>query len=304
MSTLSEATVDRPLVSGIITAYNTESFLSDAIESVLEQTYPSMECVVVDDGSTDGSAAVVERFAGSVRLVRTSNRGVSSARNTGASHASGTHVAFLDGDDVWLPRKIEMQMDVLRADPSVGMVYTGLHLVDEDLHYRGRVDPPAAAVALRNTLLLERPVMSLTYLLPKEIFEKVGGFEERLSTSADCDFSCRIAAQYRVAPVMKPLLLYRNHSGQMHSDPVRTERDMELVFERLFESDVLPDDLRRLKKRAYANLYVSLAGAYLRQGNRSAMLRYLSKALRMRPDRVADALRRLTTPAGGMTRAQ
>lgn len=297
-------TVGRDLVSVVIPAYNAARFIADAIDSVLAQTYRRVECVVVDDGSTDATADVVRRFGDAVRLVSTPNRGVSSARNTGAEAATGRYLAFLDADDLWLPRKVELQVEAIERDPEVGMVYTGLHLADVDLNYVGRVRPPDPNAALRNTLLLERPVMSMTYLLRAEVFEKIGGFDDRLSTSADCDFSCRAACFFRVAAVYEPLLVYRYHHEAMHANLKTTEHDMLIIFNKFFSSDWLPADLRRKRNRALANLHVSLAGAYMIRHAWGSFLSHAGRALVRRPDRVLDALRRLATAEGGITRAQ
>src|SRR5260370_27491420 len=108
-------------VSAIITAFNGEAFIAAAIESVLGQTRPADEIVVVDDGSTDDTAAIVERFhSRGVRLVRQENRGPSEARNRGIAETTGNLIAFLDCDDLWVPAKTERQIEHLLDHPAVG----------------------------------------------------------------------------------------------------------------------------------------------------------------------------------------
>lgn len=297
---------DSALVSSIIPARNAERFISQAIESVLGQTYPHIECIVVDDGSTDDTLAVASSFGDRVACVSRPHRGVSEARNYGISRARGEYVAFLDADDAWLPRKIELQMRRFLGRRDLGMVYSGLHIVDHDLVFVGREDPPADDTALRNTLLLERPIMSglgSSGVIPKPILEEVGGFDEQLSTSADCDLGCRIALSYAVSAVPRPLVLYRMHDHQIHLDPSRTEHDMKIVYKKVFGDPRLSPELRRLRGRAVANLYVSLAGAHLMKGQHGRFIRYALKALGRRPDRVYAALRRLARPGGGLSRA-
>lgn len=295
---------ETPLVSVIIPAYNNGEFIADAIKSVLAQTHGRIECIVVDDGSGDRTPDEVRRFGNRVRYLRQENRGVSSARNLGMNVAAGDYVSFLDGDDVWLPQKVELQMTLFKRRPELGAVYTGLHLTSREGDFTGREDPAPGDFALRNTLLLERPIMSIvTAVIPRHVVKTVGGFDENLSTSADCEFGCRIAMNYPVEAVAKPLVLYRRHESQMHSNPRLTERDMRMVFERLFEDPNLPSEIRPLKNRAYANLYVSLAGAYLRRGDKGRFLIFAARALLRRPDRVFDALRRVSAPKGGVTRA-
>lgn len=295
----------QPLVTAVIPAYNAERFLADAIASVLDQTYPHIECVVVDDGSTDGTIAVAERFMSQIRLVSTPNEGVSAARNKGAAAGSGPLLAFLDADDLWLPKKIERQVDEMQRRDDLAMTYTGVFLVDEDLDFRGRIGPPPPVAALRNTLLMEPPIlMTVTYLIRRTVFEAEGGFDGSLSTSADCDFSCRVALRHPIGVIDAPLHLYRLHPGQMHRDLDTTERDMKRVFSKLYSENTLPSDLRRTHNRAYANLYVSLAGAHLQRGNLGRFGSYAFRAFIRRPDRVVNAVKRLTSPYGAVSRAQ
>jgi GT2 family glycosyltransferase len=118
------------LVSIVIPTYNRAYIIGQAIESVLAQTYDNVEVVVVDDGSTDDTAAVVGRYGPKVRYIRQANAGVSAARNRGLREARGEFLALLDSDDAWLPWKAEAQVAVLRAFPDVGMVWTDMVAVD------------------------------------------------------------------------------------------------------------------------------------------------------------------------------
>jgi hypothetical protein len=196
-------------------------------------------------------------------------------------------------------------MEAISAEPEAGLIYTGLHLINDSAQFVGRVDPPPPDLALRNTLLIERPVVSLaqTGLIPKSVLEMIGGFDESLSTGADADLTCRIASKYPLVAVNRPLAMYRFHQGQMHLDPRATEKDAKAMFEKLFGGDVLPPDIRRERNRALANLYISLAGSYLLRGDKKGFLRNVGRAALRRPDRVIDALGRLTRPGTGFKRA-
>lgn len=290
---------EKPLVSVVIPAFNAERYVSVAIRSVLAQSYSPVECVVVDDGSTDATRAVIRGFGDRVHTVHSENRGVASARNLGARSSKGSFLAFLDADDVWLPRKLERQMEVMLRMPDLGLVYTSLHIVDEHGRYIGRVDAPPPWKALANTLLLEPPAASpaSTGLLRRQTFEEVGGFSAGLSTSADCDFFCKIASRHPVARLDAPMALYRHHATQMHSDPLVTRRDMKAVFERFFsDPTLLPSHIRGKRRRAEANLAVSLAGRYRLMGDRKMFLRSIAEAFVKRPDRVLAGLIRYTRP--------
>ncbi len=289
---------DAPLVTAVIPVYNGERFVADAIRSVLSQTYPRIECLVVDDGSKDGSAEVVKPFLPDARYVPKKNGGVASARNHGVSQARGEFVAFLDADDAWDPTKIEKQMDVVRARPDAGLVYSGMSLVDETLRRIGELQPAPPSLALRNTLLLEQPSatgIGSTSVIPVEVFRCAGGFDERLSTSADCDLTCRIALRYPVACTAEALALYRCHQSQMSSDPGVLEHDMLLIFEKLFAEGELPAEVSALRRRAYANLYFMLAATALNRRELTRFLRYLLRGAAYDPRRAAPLVARRFT---------
>src|SRR5438132_1599837 len=110
-------------VSVVIPVYNGERYLADAIQSVRDQTYQNFEVIVVDDGSTDGSADVAQRFGEAIRYVHQANGGVCKARNAGIAAARGAYIAFLDQDDLWLPDKLAAQVTYLDSHPEVGAVY-------------------------------------------------------------------------------------------------------------------------------------------------------------------------------------
>jgi glycosyltransferase involved in cell wall biosynthesis len=296
--------VDTPLVSAVIPVYNGEAFLADAIRSVLAQTYPRVECIVVDDGSTDSSAAVAAAFGNAVHLIKKPNGGVASARNCGAKVAKGDYIAFLDADDIWLPELLDREVAVLQANPKLGLVYASLHFVDAELKRIGEMTAPDGSVALRNSLLLELPVMTMitSATLPTKVFHAIGGFDERLTTSADTDFSCRIASAYPVDRINEHLALYRQHGSQMHLNPDAMEHDMLLIFQKQFDGNRLPAEVALLRNRAYANLNLTLAVAYFKQGHTQKALSRLLRALRYHPARVVTQIwKRVTTGSGQFT---
>ena len=186
-----------PLVSAVTIVRDGERFLDDALNSVLGQTYRNLELVVVDDGSTDRSAEIAERFARAapdrVRLVRHADggsRGMSAARTLGVRTAQGELIGFLDADDVWLPEKIAEQVAVLEAHPAAGMVYGRTQMWYSWAANAGRSDysydlgvvPDRLYPPLRLLpLLLENRAQSPTTcnaLMRREAYEKAGGFEE------------------------------------------------------------------------------------------------------------------------------
>lgn len=267
------------LVTAVIPAYNAELYLRDAIESVLSQSYAPIECLVIDDGSSDGTGDVAGSFD-AVRCIRTDNGGVAAARNRGIREARGDLVAFLDADDAWRPAKTTRQVDVMVTNPDVALVFSGLTIADSSLKPLMEMRAPDPSEALRNSLLMEPPVMSVaqTGLFRRSVLEELGGFDERMSTSADTDLACRVAVEHGIERVDEQLVLYRQHPDQMHLDLAATERDMELLLGKMFGAGARPE-IRSLKRRAYANLYATLGAARVASGNHLGALPYLTRSL-------------------------
>jgi glycosyltransferase involved in cell wall biosynthesis/SAM-dependent methyltransferase len=283
-----------PRVSVVIPAYNAERWIATAISSVLRQTWPNVECLVVNDGSTDSTPQVVDEFAGRVRFIEVPNLGVAKARNIGAENATGEFIAFLDADDAWKPAKVERQMDVFARERDLGLVYTALELIDEEGQTISRLNAPEPQEALRRTLLLEDPPVGLAQsaMMPATVLGELGGFDERLSTSADADLFCRVATRYTVAAVNDALALYRQRPGQMHHNLAALEHDMQIIYQKHFDSDRRADR-NAPRRKAEASLYMTLAAAYGSEGKwRPAAHKYL-RAVRTNPRRSLQLTRRL-----------
>jgi glycosyltransferase involved in cell wall biosynthesis len=269
-----------PLVSVVIPTYNYGRYLAQALDSALAQTYPHVEVIVVDDGSTDDSAAVATKYGSPVRWYRQQNQGVSAARNRGIQEAKGELVAFLDADDAWHPDKLARQVALL-LKPAVGLVYTGLHYIDAagdilatDLSgRRGRV--------LREHALLRGATVlagGSTALVRRGCFERAGLFDPDLTTSADWDMWRRIACHYEIEVVREPLVYYRQHPSAMHLNVERFEHDVLHAFERMF-LDPAAQEVHPLRRRCYSNLYFTLAGSYLKAGKLDRGVQYLGRCL-------------------------
>ncbi len=275
---------DSPLVSAVIPAYNAERFLAQTIESVLGQTYPRIECLVINDGSTDRTAEIAKAFGDHVRYFEKANGGVSSARNLGIENANGEFIAFLDADDLWLPHKTERQIEVYRRNNHVGLIYSAVQTINETGEVVGEVNRSFEKDALERILCLETPVyLTMTGIVPKKVFEAVGGFDEELSTSADADMACRIALKYELAVIDEPLAIYRQHGNQMHLNLNALENDTTRIFNKLFKSGLEHEKLKRLESKAYSSLASTLAIAYFRKREYLRFLNHLGKAFWYHP---------------------
>jgi glycosyltransferase involved in cell wall biosynthesis len=203
-------------ISAIITAYNCDAYIGDAIESVLAQTRRPDEVVVVDDGSTDGTAAIVQSYAAAgVRHIWQENGGPGAARNRGIAETSGALVCFLDGDDLWLPEKTARQEAFLAANPQVGMV-TCDRWTWNVLHNKRRLERYGVAPgqSLRREILVRNVIGNPSMVMVRRaVLDAAGGFNTSMRWAEEWELWIRIAARAEIGVVHTPLVTYRAHIG-------------------------------------------------------------------------------------------
>ncbi len=197
-------------VSVIIPTHNRAALVREAVASVLAQSWQDLEILVVDDGSTDGTAAALASFAAQIRLLhRASRGGVSAARNAGIQAARGKWLAFLDSDDLWLPEKLARQMAFLAAHPDLNLCQT-----EETWVRRGvRVNQPRSHRKVGGRIFfasLERCLVSPSaVILHRRLFEEHGAFDEDLPAAEDYDLWLRLTWRYEVGLLPDPLIIKR-----------------------------------------------------------------------------------------------
>lgn len=252
------------LVSVVMPAYNAERFIRQAIDSVLNQTYPDVELIVVDDGSTDGTAAVALSYGDRLRYVRQENARQAAARNLGLSLAAGDLIAFLDADDAWLPEKLEKQVALWESRPELGLVGCSTRLIDEQGRALRDCRANLRGGCLRKILLREYEGAGVgsTALVPRGVFDAVGDFDPALPPCEDSDFLWRVASRYPLNFVDEPQVLYRQHGENSHRNLSRAAAGWLAISRKVF----LDENVRRLswvtRRRAHARLDYMLAGLY------------------------------------------
>jgi SAM-dependent methyltransferase len=207
------------LLSVVIPCFNQGAFLGEAIESVLAQTYPHFEVVVVDDGSSDNTAEVASRHPG-VRLVSQANQGLASARNAGLRASSGDFIVFLDADDRLKPEALEIGLRTLRAHPDCAFVSGQVELTNHDgsIMRAGQhriIDREHYRMLLQGNDILS----GATVVYRRQVFDAVGGFDPDLPACEDYDLALRIARQFPAHTHDHTVAEYRRHGGNMHRDP-------------------------------------------------------------------------------------
>jgi len=215
-------------VDVVVPLYNNECFAVEAIQSALDQIYPIRKVIVVDDGSEDRSAAIVEeafRAEPRVQVVRAAHGGLPYARNIGIRNSEAEFIAFLDSDDLWHPEKIVRQMDEFQSDEGVLLVSCGFHDIDEE----GRRIP--GKVHARHSGWVHDVLLGGNFLsggsaaiVRRDVFERVGLFDERLSYAEDWDMWLRIAKVGPVTMMDADLFGIRRHGSQMSARGNRSKK--------------------------------------------------------------------------------
>lgn len=270
-------------VTAVVTTYDRPDLIQRAVDSVLDQTYQGVECVVVDDHSPEQRTRETVESIESDRLTyerHDENRGLSAARNTGIGHASGEYVAFLDDDDEWLPEKLEKQValfDDLMDD--CGLVYCWMDYVNESgevvRHYR----PKLEGYVLPQVLDGQRIGAGSTLLVRTDVATEVGGFDESLSRGIDGDFIRRVCREYKIDYVPKTLVRY--HTGHDHK---RITRSDEQGLRNAIQGEhtklrKFPDELDRYPRRK-ANIYAGIAHHHSQLGEWERSREYYARAFR------------------------
>ena len=283
-------------VSVVIPAFNAERFLAGTLRSVLDQSFTDLEVLVVDDGSSDGTAAVADSFAPAVRVLSGPRRGVSAARNEGVRRASGTYVAFMDHDDLWEKDKVRRQVACLDAEPRAAFVFTQAR-VEQDgrlLEIFPQIADPAALLANAYENLVHWNYVPMSSVMARrqrlQTLSAEGPFDPRFRLSEDWDLWLRLAraaGRGGVAFLPEPLTRYLIVPGRA------TERMADLRLEDLaiFEEQLASDPaLQRgdpARCRATRHRLSLEAGYFLwKEGRPAEARRCLARAWRARPTSV------------------
>ncbi len=219
-----------PVVSVVVPIYNAATNLEPTLRSVQAQSLSNWELIVVDDGSTDSSVAIVMGlFADDprLRLLQQANSGVSISRNRGVAASRAPLIAFLDADDLWHPDKLRLHVDLHSGEADLGVSFAQVEFLSPVGTRTGLVasHPPQALKAVN--FLCENPTTTTSnWVLRREVFEAVGGFVEEMSYSEDLEWLLRVACdgRWRIAAIDRVLTYYRTSSGGLSSSLQRMEQ--------------------------------------------------------------------------------
>lgn len=249
-----------PKCTVIVPVFNSERWIESTLRSIQNQSYSSWECLVINDGSTDDSRLFIEEFVrddSRFKLINTNNQGVAKARNLGILNALGEFLAFLDADDIWLPNKLELQLESLTND-----IFADYTLADYIL-FKDSTLKIVARVHLKklNTMIHhwfnftgDGPAAASTLMIKKASITRVGGYNTELRSTADLDLMLRLQNKFKYIPTVKILVGYRIHDKQMHSDLGKLSKEFEILSQ-LYISNKIQE--RRYRQRVHNYFYLA-----------------------------------------------
>lgn len=251
-----------PRVSVITPTYNRADFLGEAIDSMLAQTFDDFEMIIVDDGSTDGTRALVEQYSDDprIRCFFQENQGQSVARNLGIGKSTGEFICFLDSDNVWLPERLERSLAAFEGDPSADIVYADNITIDEHGREIGRDAMPRYSGRITHQLLKDNFVSINTTMIRRHCLEAMGGFSPDDRLAEDYSLWLRLSTRYAFRYVPEFWSKYRVMDDQISSDKDKRFWSNERLL-RQFLGD-FPDSVTRTQARRGMSFFYTRKARY------------------------------------------
>jgi glycosyltransferase involved in cell wall biosynthesis len=273
-----------PTVSVVMPNYNASEYVQETIESVLQQTFVDFEFLVIDDGSTDDSVDIIQRYSqqdSRIKLFTQSNQGVSITRNNGIQKASGEFIAFLDSDDIWLPDTLATHVQHLTANPSLGLSFGRVEFMSSDSKPTGKYSNSRLRNLKPKHLYEENhPITPSNAVIRRAVLEQIGGFDKDLGCFADAELFLRVICHgWKIEGLNQVLVYYRINSGGMSSQLYRMEEEWERFSQQA--QAYAPELVNQYYNQAKAMLLRYLARRVLRLGLSSEIgVAYINRALR------------------------
>lgn len=276
-----------PFISVIIPAYKAAKYIEETVRSVLNQTYSHFELIIVDDGSPDDQDQIIEKLCkedSRIRYVKQENGGVSSARNHGFQLSTGSYIAFLDADDVWLPDNLASKVEFLNQNQHIGLVHSDLEQIDEKSERNGQVMSGKSGWLLNDLLAWQSSCIPApsSCVIRRSCLENVGVFDTQLSNNADQELWIRLAKEYEIGRIKRVTWLYRIHAQNMHSNISLMESDTLYTFQKAKKAGNFKS--KSFERACFANMYLILGASWWGDGkNKWKACQYALKALATSP---------------------
>lgn len=273
----------QPLISIVVPTYNRKDYLRICLKSLLDQSYPNCEIVVMDDGSTDGSDVMIQSDFPQIRYFRQENAGTAAAKNHAVQKASGEYIVFLDSDDVFLPHAVESLYKMLPADQPEACCYGRYWTIDsagtrQPTKNKMRTLPSGNIL---KDLLRHIIVINPGSMVPRKLFLEIGGFDRNLRVAEDYDLFLKLAARVPFYAVQEPIFLRRRHDSNLSSATYEKMKTVFSVFDNFVTSH--PDIRKKYNKiiRArYADFHNKLYREAKREGLHKEAYEHIKSACR------------------------
>lgn len=274
----------QPLISVIIATYNREAFVAEAIDSVLAQTWTNFELLVVDDGSTDQTQAVLARYREDPRvtLIYQENQKRAAAFNNALQYAKGEFVGILDSDNRWLPHRLERGIEMFRTHPEVDIVYGNNVTIDEQGNETTRMTMRRHSGRITRELWRDNCVSINTTLVRKKCFDEMGGMDPNCKRSDDYELWLRLSTRYRFLHIPEYLAEYRVMADQLSSDKrARFAANEQILanFQKRYPGAMTPAEFRQ----GWAAFYTRKARYFASVGDRGEAFAAITRAIRFNP---------------------
>lgn len=278
-----------PLVSIVTPSYNTAEFIEETILSVKNQTYPNIEHIIMDGGSTDGTVDIIRKYDGTYNMqwISEPDNGQSDAINKGWQQTRGEIIAYLNSDDSYEPEAVATAVEFFSNHPEIGMVYGECHIIDQ---YGNKTDRCQAKVFnLKEMLCRGNMVPQPATFLRRKVLDEVGFLDTGLHYCMDFDLWLRIALKFKVAYIPQYLANFRRCSGTKSvSEGYKFAFEFKNVIDKMFSTPGLPKGIRDLRRTVYSGVNYKIGVAYHSQRQMRPARRYLLKSIISNPLMIFD----------------
>ena len=245
-----------PAFTVVMPAYNAAAYLSQTIESVLSQSFTDFELIIIDDGSTDDTAPIADKYQkidNRVKVLCQSNQGVSATRNKGINLSKSKYIAFIDADDKWFPENLKFHFEHLQKNPDIGVSYAKVEFLHPDGNHTGKIARGRLTKLQPQHFLYENPTMTVSNIVVRrQVFEQIGCFDCTMSYSEDMDFLFRaVCSDWKIEGIDQVLLGYRTTQGGLSSQLYKMEEGWEILMSKAREK--APELIDRHYCRARSN---------------------------------------------------
>jgi len=258
-----------PIVSVVMPAYNYARYISAAIKSVLDQTYPFFELLIIDNHSTDNTEQIVESFSDDrIRYYKFANNGILAAsKNCGARKARGQYIAFIDADDVWLPNKLEIQMEFFKRYPFTGLVFCAVQFDSVDKRYNGHIFGKkrlADGWVAYHELLNANFITTSSVVIRASVLQEINYFDEdpRMALADDWDAWLRVVSAYRMAYIPQVFVKFRLHHSNLSKSGHQFEHEAYVIDKHEKSGWVLKKQANRARSNCFIRAAWSTVGTH------------------------------------------